>query len=104
MQKRQIDRFFKTLSDELDFAVTVILTGAAAGNLMGQVRPSRDIDFEIKSQMKSKGAWEEIDLAVQRTVLKTGIQAQYAEDIDRWGMISLLDYNRHAKLYRQFKG
>ncbi|OVE77405.1 hypothetical protein BVX98_02550 [bacterium F11] len=103
MQKKQIDHFFRVLSEELDLATSVILTGAAAGALMGQVRPSMDIDFAIKSNFSHPSAWREIDKAIERTMKKTGIHAEFSEDIDRWGMISLLDYEKKAWFYKKFK-
>jgi hypothetical protein len=40
--------------------------------------------------------------AVDRTTRLTGIPANVAEDIDRWGMITLLDYKRSSRRYRRF--
>ncbi len=34
--------------------------------------------------------------------LRTGIAAQYAEDIDRWSSIALMDYKKHVYLYQRF--
>jgi len=47
LNRRLINRFFKILSSNLEEKARVILTGAAAGNLLGDVRPSNDIDFAI---------------------------------------------------------
>lgn len=102
MTGRQIQRFFQVLARELDEPATVIITGAAAGSLLGHVRPSLDIDFAIRSSRHDRRSWQRIEGAVERTVRLTGIQANFAEDIDRWGLISLLDYPRHTHPYRRF--
>ena len=102
MNKRQIERFFRTLARELDRPARVIVTGAAAGSLWGSIRPSLGIDFAITLLRGSRRGWEEVEGAIARTVKLTGIQAHYAEDIDRWGSISLLDYRRRTTPYRTF--
>jgi hypothetical protein len=94
---RQIERFFKRLSEELGCAATVYLTGAAAGALLGRVRPSLDIDFGLVLRGRSKRNWEDVALAVRRTSSLMGIAASVASDIDRWGMITLLDYRRSSR-------
>lgn len=102
MTRRQIDRFFQTLAKELNRPARIIVTGAAAGTLWGSIRPSLDIDFAILVPRARRREWDAIDAAIARTIQLTGIQANYAEDIDRWGLISLLDYRRHTQPYRRF--
>lgn len=102
MDPSQIDRFFATLNEQLPQFVRIILTGAAAGSLLGHVRPSLDIDFAVLSPRRGPEAWAKIEAAVERTTRLTGIRANYAEDIDRWSSVSLLDYPRHTKPYRRF--
>ena len=102
MNPRQIDRFFHVLAQELPQPARVIVTGAAAGSLWGCVRPSLDIDFAIQLVRRGRKDWSQVDAAVDRAVTLTGISANYAEDIDRWGLISLLDYRRRTTLYRKF--
>lgn len=102
MDKNQIDRFFKVLAEELDEKATVILTGAAAGAIWGQIRPSVDIDFAIELVKRDNDAWQKFETAIARTIKLTGVQANYAEDIDRWGLITLLDYKRHTHFYKRF--
>lgn len=100
--KKGILRFFEVLARELDRPARVLLTGAAAGALWGSVRPSQDVDFEIKLADADRSSKSRFQTAVQRAVEETGIQANYAEEIDRWGVISLMDYRRHTTLYRRF--
>lgn len=102
MNARQIDRFFQTLSKQFEGRAVVILTGAAAGALWGRVRPSVDIDFAVQLVRAKDGDWERLERAMERTVRLTGINSNFAEDIDRWGQISLLDYRRHTHPYRKF--
>ncbi|MDP3722751.1 MAG: hypothetical protein Q8R91_04550 [Candidatus Omnitrophota bacterium] len=101
MNPRQIHTFFRVLARELNQPARVILTGAAAGSIWGSARPSLDIDFAITLRRNSAEQWEAVERAVARTIRLTGIPANYAEDIDRWGPISLLDYRRHTRLYRR---
>lgn len=102
MSPEQIDRFFRTLAKELKIPATVILTGAAAGSLLGNVRASADVDFAILTGSDDPARWQQVEAAIARVERLTKIQAQYAEDIDRWSSISLLDYRRHARRYRRF--
>ena len=102
MTQRQIQRFFRVLARELNRPARVIVTGAAAGSLWGSLRPSLDIDFAIRLARSSRGGQEALEAAVARTVQLTGIQANYAQDIDRWGQITLLDYHRHTLPYARF--
>jgi hypothetical protein len=102
LNKRQIDKFFKTLDAELQHPACILLTGAAAGNLLGSSRPSMDVDFEIELKGRDSLEWEQLESAIKNTVEKTGISANYAEDIDRWGMITLLDYKKKTELYQKY--
>jgi hypothetical protein len=102
MDPRTIDRFFRILAREFGRRTTVIVTGAAAGSLWGHVRPSRDIDFGVELPRRDPPAWDAFQAAVDRTSQQTGIQANYAEDIDRWSSISLLDWRRHTVRHRRF--
>ncbi|HDH04581.1 MAG TPA: hypothetical protein ENH01_02555 [Nitrospirae bacterium] len=102
MNKRQIDNFFKTLNAELQQDAGAILTGAAAGTILGSSRPSMDIDFEIEFKYPGEADWERLESAIRKAIEKTGIYANYAEDIDRWGMITLLDYKKETSLYKKY--
>ncbi|OGX29338.1 MAG: hypothetical protein A3B78_01480 [Omnitrophica WOR_2 bacterium RIFCSPHIGHO2_02_FULL_67_20] len=101
MNRRQIDRFFAVLGRELTVSATAIVTGAAAGALWGHVRPSLDIDFAIRPSGGQR-QWGQVESAVERARQLTGVTANYAVDIDRWGAISLLDYRRHTQPYKAF--
>ncbi len=102
MNKRQIEHFFKIVDAEFRQNAKVILTGAAAGTIMGSTRPSLDIDFGIELKKFSEKSWQALESAIKKAIDKTGIQANYAEDIDRWGMITLHDYRRRTTLYKKY--
>ncbi len=102
MKSLEADKFFRALAKQLDEPVTIFLTGAVAGAIFGNVRSSADIDFAIEPKRKGNARWEKINGALLRTSRETCISVQYARDIDRWGMISLLDYRREAVRYRKF--
>lgn len=105
MNKKQIDRFFRVfdraISSEAAIRqkIKVILTGAAAGILLGGNRPSMDIDFAISADRKYLDLIEE---AIKKASDITGIPANFSEDIDRWSQITFLDYKKHIVPYKSF--
>lgn len=102
MKRSLIDRFFTELDRELARPAEIILTGAAAGSLLGQIRPSVDIDFEIHVRDSSKGLPQtEVPEAIQKASAKTGVAVNYAEDISHWSMIDYLDYRKTALPYQR---
>ena len=103
MTRAQIDRFFRTLARELGRPARVIVTGAAAGSLWGMVRPSADIDFEIRF-VSGPANGPALEAAMERTERLTGIAAHYAEDMDRFGAITLLDYRQHTRPFKKYAG
>lgn len=102
MHPARTSRFFRTLAREFNAPARIILTGAAAGSLWGHVRSSQDVDFAVQLPGGHPADWERFQAAVARAAQATGIQVNYAEDIDRWSSITLLDYRRHATAYRRF--
>src|SRR5690349_17309908 len=102
MHRRQIDKFFQLFSEQLTRPARIILTGASAGAVWGSVRPSVDIDFGIILAAAKHRQWEVVEAAIKRTVAVTGIRANFAENIDRWGQVSLMDYRRHTLPYKRF--
>lgn len=97
MKKSFVERYFREFDRQWGRPAEIILTGAAAGALLGHVRPSLDIDFEIRT-VKAKGA--SLDEAIRRVSEKTGITVNYSEDISHWSMIDLLDYRKTALPYK----
>lgn len=75
-----------------------------AGIILGNVRPSMDIDFEIEFspvEHPSEKLVQEIESAIQETSRKLNIPAQYSESIQGWSQISFLDYRESSVLYKQ---
>ncbi|MCB9800411.1 MAG: hypothetical protein H6757_06600 [Candidatus Omnitrophica bacterium] len=106
MNKQQISRFFRILSKEYHRPCTVILTGAGAGAVYGNVRATMDIDFclvlKSRSKKNKQADWREFEEKVKEVTLRTNIAVQYAEDIDRWSQITYLDYQKHTILFKKF--
>jgi hypothetical protein len=102
MTTAQINRFFRVLASRLDEPAQVIVTGAAAASLWGAVRSSLDIDFAVTVVKGQRAHWPRVEEAVAQATQRTGIAANYAEDIDRWGAVTLMDYRRHTTRYRRF--
>lgn len=101
MNRPFIDQFFAELDRELGDRAEIILTGAAAGSLWGQIRPSLDIDFEIRfPDSKKSFSPSEVSEAIQRASAKIGTAVNYSEDISRWSMIDYLDYRKAALPYK----
>lgn len=96
MKPKQVEEFFEVLWAQLQAPVTIYLTGACAAALLGGVRPSQDVDFGLRLPARSKLGWQQVYACVQRTSQITGVPASVAEDIDRWGMITLLDYQKRS--------
>ena len=104
MTPRRIEHFLRVLAAQLNRPARAYVTGAAAAALWGRVRPSVDIDLGIElTGPRSRRDWQAVETAVERTRHLTGIPANVAEDIDRWGMITLLDYRRSSRRHRRFE-
>lgn len=103
MDRRRIDKFFRVLGQNTRritrSKIKVILTGAAAGNLLGGNRPSIDIDFAIVCDRRYFKNVEEI---MKKVCDITGIVVNFSEDIDRWSQITFLGYKKHTLFYRTF--
>jgi len=105
MQKNLIDLFFKELDRTLSCPSLVILTGAAAGAIYGNVRQSVDIDFEIRLKRKDKNATRNqeniLQDSIRETSSKLGIASNYSDDISHWSMIDYLNYRKTAIPYKK---
>lgn len=103
MDQRQIDKFFQAVNQGIKGVargkIKIILTGAAAGVLLGGNRPSIDIDFAMDC---GKKYFKDIENAINRASNITGIAVNYSEDIDRWSQIIFLDYKKHTIAYKTF--
>jgi len=79
----------------------VIIAGAAAGALMGYVRPSLDIDFEIRLVRTSRKGKIKLEAAIKKVSGLVGIVTNYSEHIGGWSMVNYLDYRKHTLVYRK---
>ena len=61
MNRRQIDTFFQVLSEQMNEPLVVLLTGAAAGTIWGQVRPSVGVDFAVQVRRRDQETWERLE-------------------------------------------
>jgi hypothetical protein len=100
MRKNVIDTFFRELDRALGKRASVIVTGAAAGNLYGNVRASADIDFEIRIQRRKQRDEQSIQDLIGEASAKAGVVANYSDDIAHWSMIDYLDYRKTSKRYK----
>ncbi|HKA32833.1 MAG TPA: hypothetical protein VKH64_06445 [Candidatus Binatia bacterium] len=103
MRKNVIDLFFHELDRALQKRARVIVTGAAAGSLYGNIRPSADIDFEIRVARR-RGSRNEANMAelIGEASSKAGLAVNYSDDIGHWSMIDYLDYRKTSKRYKSF--
>lgn len=103
MKRKTIDLFFTRLDERLGLPAQVILLGASAGSLMGHIRPSLDIDFEIRPLRRASEAQKRrIQQAVLDTSRTIGVAVNFSDDVSHWSMIDYLDYRRTATPYRRF--
>ncbi len=103
MRKNIIDLFFIELDRGLSTPACVILTGAAAGAIYGNVRQSADIDFEIRLKRKKRDQNQDEILQdlIREVSSKLGIAANYSDDISRWSMIHYLNYRKSSVPYKK---
>jgi len=100
MKPLDVDAFFSQLSQTYKSKAEIVLIGGAAAAILGGTRPTQDVDFEVKLAKPSE--WEIFQQAVIDTVKKTGIKAQFAEKVEQWSQITLLDYREQKRLYKKF--
>lgn len=99
-----VDQFFSELDKNINNPIKIILTGAMAGVILGNIRPSMDIDFEIEFSPTDSPPQElvvEIESAIRATAKKLNLPAQYSENIQGWSQISFLDYRKTSTIYKK---
>jgi len=98
---KTLDLFCKTLSEEWPHPTEILLLGGAVGLVAGSNRPTRDIDFEV-SFVSRHADWEGFESVIRRIKGKIGIDAQFSENVERWSMISFLDYSKHRRPFKRY--
>ncbi len=102
MTPRKILSFFKRLDQRLNRSAEVIIVGASAGSLMGHIRPSFDIDFEIRVKgSKAASVRADLEAAIHAAIDEAGVAVNYSENVGGWSMISYLNYRKTAVLYQK---
>ncbi len=99
MRKGDIDRFFKVVSQGVRVSCKVYLTGGIASWFLGGNRPTEDIDFGLRV---SRGHWQEVAQVFQETSQSLGIPIQFSENISRWSLIDLPQYEKRSRQYKKF--
>lgn len=102
MNRKKIHEFFKRLDISLDQKAVVIVVGASAASLMGHVRPSFDIDFEIRLSRSTSAQKRKLAETILKTARETGVAVNFSENIGGWSMVSYLDYRKTALAYKKF--
>src|SRR3989338_1932640 len=99
----EIDRFFDELDKEFHRPLCILITGAVAGFMMGHIRPSDDIDFEVRlpDEHSTVDLREALESAIRAVSQKLAMPAQYTENIAGWSQITLLDYRKQALPYKK---
>ena len=102
MNKKKIHEFFKRLDIYLDQKATVIVVGASAASLMGHVRPSFDIDFEIRLSRSTPAQKRKLAETILKTARETGVAVNFSENIASGERVNYLDYRKTALAYKKF--
>lgn len=95
-----IDLFFGTLAKVWPHPAEILLIGGAVALIVGSNRTTEDIDFEATLGPGSK--WEDFQAAIEKVKANLRIRVQFSESIERWSMISFLDYGKHRVPYKQY--
>lgn len=98
MHTKEIDSYFLTLSQTLNKPTRIILIGGAASLIMGGVRSTRDVDYEIQT----KESAEVIQRGILKSEKKSGLASEYSTDIERWSMLNMPGYRKKITLYKKF--
>ena len=94
--KRDIEHFFKRLSEFITEDIDIYLLGGCALIILGASRATQDIDFEIR------GASDETIERIQQFCNDKNIPVNFSEDAGMWGMISINNNRNTALPYCDF--
>ncbi|MFT5207881.1 MAG: hypothetical protein ACI9CF_001641 [Candidatus Omnitrophota bacterium] len=102
MKESDLITFFTELDKLLQIRCDIILTGASAGMLMGHIRPSLDIDFEIRplDRQDKQQLGNQLPHVISEVTKVIPVAADYSGDISHWGQINYLDYRDTALPYK----
>lgn len=94
--KRDIELFFKGLSEFITEDIYIYLLGGCALIILGASRATQDIDFEIR------GASDKTIERIQQFCNDKNILVNFSEDAGMWGMISINNNRNTALPYSDF--
>jgi len=97
---KTIDLFFETLAKEWPHPTEILLIGGAVALIVGSGRITEDIDFE--ATLHSRQKWNRFQETISKIKEKLGIRVEFNESIERWSMISFLDYTKHRIQYKRY--
>jgi hypothetical protein len=95
----QLDQFLTELASRWNKPLRLILTGAWAVVPWTSVRATYDVDFEVNGLDAADA--EDFGAATRAAGNVVGLVAEYTTDLDRWGMITMLDYRDHTHAYKR---
>lgn len=98
MRKSDLSKFFKAVAQRVQVPVSVYLTGGIAAWFWGGTRPTLDLDFALKAG----NHWEDIAEIFREVSAQLNIPVEFSEDISRWGMIGISQFEKGAKFYQRW--
>jgi hypothetical protein len=96
---KDAEAYFTALAREVDTPLVVALTGGMAASILADERTTDDIDFAILRYVKKD--WPRTEALLKRLADDRRILVQYSSDIDRWSMVSYLDWKKHSLPYKR---
>lgn len=103
MRPRDVERFFGSLARRWPHRTECILVGGAAAALDGSVRPTRDVDFEVRfGGARSAEDPDAFASAVHEAERASGVEGQFTEDLSRWSQIGMPAYRGRTREWRKF--
>jgi hypothetical protein len=101
LARADLDRFLRALAGRLPCPVRLVLTGGGEALLLGGVRPTGDLDFQLVVGAHRAASLPEIEAAIGAAAAEAGIVVQYGADIDRWSPVSIPSSRRRSRPFRR---
>jgi hypothetical protein len=103
MTARDIERFFTALARSWPHRTDCILVGGAAAILEGGLRPTADVDFEVR--FGGAISVDDPDIfagAIRDAEIESGLSGQFTESLASWSPIALPPYRRGIRRWKSF--
>lgn len=101
LTKATLGGFQRALARRLPCPVRIVLTGGSEALLLGGVRPTADVDFEVVLAPARRDRWPDIERAIGEASRETDIPVQYSSDIDRWSSVAIPPSQRRSIPHRR---